>query len=512
MSRISIQQAMQLAVGHHQAGRLRDAEMIYRQILAAQPNHPDALHLMGVLASQCGQGQVGVDLIGRAISLNPNDAHYRSNFGQVLLNAGKPNEAVVALRKAVEMDPNLAGAWNNLGNALIELRQFSQAVDAYMRAINIVPDFAEAHSNLGNALKELGQLDQAIVSIRKSIELRPDLLASHNNLGMCLRQTGQYAEAAEAYRKAIALKPGLAITHYNLAVTLLVQGQFEEGLAEYEWRWQAPQIGLSRPAFSQPQWDGADPAGKRVLVYAEQGFGDTIQFVRYLPLLAERGAKITLQCQPQLKRLLQRSGGVERIITLKEEPGELDLHCPLLSLPYFFKTTVETIPSCDSYLTAEPELVSQWSTRLEQYSSPLEVGLVWAGRPEHQNDRNRSVSLDELQPLRQVADVTFLCLQTGDVNRQDWLIDITAGMDDFAQTAAAIQNLDLLITVDTAVAHLAGALGKPVWLLLPFSPDWRWLLNRDDSPWYPSMRLFRQPRIGDWETPIRRIIEELSRL
>ena len=446
---MTVQQQFESGVSHHQAGRLAEAERIYRQVLAQQPNHADALHMLGMLAGQTGQLDAAEDLI----------------------------------RRAIRLKPDYAEAYNNLGNALKGKRRLDEAIAAYRQAIALRPNFAEAHSNLGNSLRDKGQLDEAIA----------------------------------AYRQAIALNPNYADDHHNLAIALLARGDFQRGWEEYEWRWKCKDFPVPRRNFTQPQWDGFPLEARTILLHTEQGFGDALQFIRYVPLVAQRGGRIIVQCQAELERLFQTMADRCQIVASGQPLPAFDLYCPLLSLPRVFGTTLANLPHILPYLHADAEEAKRWQHRLADYSPFVKVGLCWAGRPTHTNDRNRSMKLARLAPLGQVSRVRFFSLQKGEAAAEGKtppagmeLVDWTEELKDFADTAALIANLDLVIAVDTAVVHLAGAIGKPVWMLLSFVPDCRWLLEREDSPWYPSMRLFRQSSWGDWDSVITRVADALS--
>jgi hypothetical protein len=377
----------------------------------------------------------------------------------------------------------LPQAYYNLGIALME-SDLSAAAGAYRRAAALLPRYAEAWCNLAVALHRLGELD----------------------------------DSAAASRRAIHLQPQNAEAHWNLAVTCLLLGDFSTGLPEFEWRWKSRQF-PSRPRnFSQPQWSGDDLAGRTILIHAEQGFGDTIQCVRYLPSIAARGGKVILESPPQLLRLFKNIPGVQRAISPPDPLPNFDVHCPVMSLPLAFKTTLETIPARAAYLTPDPELIEKWRSRIAPSTTGLRIGLNWSGDSTFRGDRTRSMTLSELAPLAAMKNATFFSLQKGPAAAQ--LENPPAGLEilplgedlhDFSDTAAAMSLLDLIITTDTSVPHLAGALGLPVWLMLQFVPDWRWLMDRPDSPWYPSMRLFRQPRPGDWHGVVNRVAEELAK-
>ncbi len=385
-----------------------------------------------------------------------------------------------------------------------------------VRRIALEPSYAEAHSNLGNALASNGQFDDAIAAHRQAIALKPNYAEAHSNLGNALAGKGQLDSAIAAHRQAIALNPNLSEAHKNLALALLARNDFQEGWEEYEWRWKCKELPFPRDS-AQPQWDGSSLEGRTILLHAEQGFGDAIQFIRYLPMVAQRGGKIIIACQGELQRLFQTMAEGCHIVVVGPSPPAFDFHCPLLSLPRAFATTLANIPNIVPYLQADAEDARRWQRRLADHCSIVKVGLVWAGKAAHKNDRNRSMKLARLAPLAQAPGVLFFSLQKGEAAVEGKtppasleLIDWTEELKDFADTAALIANLDLVIAVDTAVAHLAGAMGKPVWTLLPFVPDWRWMLERKDSPWYPSMRLFRQPSLGDWDSVVTRVAEALS--
>jgi Flp pilus assembly protein TadD len=549
MASITAEQTIQIAKSHHQAGRLVEAEAIYRQVLAHSPNHADALSLLGVLKIQTGRLELAADSLRRAVAIAPEVARYQSNLGECLRLMGNVEESIVALRAAVRLKPDLAVAHNNLGIALAEKGLLDEAIGSYRTAISHHPNYAEAHSNLGNALRVRGDVDDAIAACRQAVRLNRNPAENWNSLGVALAAKGEFKEAREAYRQAIAIKPGYAEAHtnlgnslsdegqvekaatfyrravelspesvpahWNLAVALLRQGDFQNGWPEHEWRLKAKSQFPVRP-FPQPRWTGQDVTGKTILLHAEQGFGDTIQFVRYVPLVAARGARVILECQPELFGLLKDVPGPERLIARGDPQPTFDLQCPLLSLPRAFNTTLQTIPAQQPYLMIDPERVQQWTVKLSVARHGLNVGLCWAGSSTHSNDANRSIDPAQLAPLA-CDGVTFYSLQKRDgseaapnIPAKLALCDVGNQLVEFVDTAGVISNLDLVISVDTAVAHLVGALGKPVWLLLPFAADWRWLLSREDSPWYPGMRLFRQQKAGDWEGVIRRVVEELS--
>jgi Flp pilus assembly protein TadD len=446
----AVQQLFAAAVQHYQAGGLDDAEQLFRQVLTISPRHADSLHMLGALAHQTGRHDLAVELIGKAIEVNPKEASMHSNLGNMHTHLGRLDEAVVCYRRAIDLRPN----------------------------------FSEALNNLGNALKARKQLDEAIASYRVAIELRPD-------------------------------DPEL---HYNLGMALLAHGDLAAGWPEHEWRWKTRQLRNGRRDFAQPQWRGEPAEGQTLLIHAEQGYGDTIQFCRYAPLAAARGLQVILEAPAPLVRLLQSLPGVAQIVAHGDPLPSFDLHCPMLSLPPALGTTIATIPGDVPYLRADPAQVAAWRARLAALENQgPRIGLVWNGNPRvalpsaAALGRWRSFSPDRLAPLFEQPDRHFVSLQKDDPEAPTHfpLTDLMAEMEDFADTAALIANLDLIISIDTSVAHLAAAMGKPVWLLACFDPCWRWLVERRDSPWYPTLRLYHQPRPGDWDAVLAEVAHDL---
>jgi tetratricopeptide (TPR) repeat protein len=579
-----MQNALAEAMRHHGAGRLREAEALYRQVLAVEPTHAIALHHLGIVAHQTGRQEMGIELLRqtikqrpdwpeahsnlgnllrgngqfdeaitvcrRAIALKPDFAEAFNNLGFALQGKGQIDEAIGVLQRAIALNPNLAEAHNNLGNALKEKKQIREAVSCFRQGIALHPKSAEAHNNLGAVLSELGETLAAIAEFREAIALRPNYAIALNNLGCALKDLGQdeqaiavfrqaighssalaeghsnlagalgnlgrNEEAIAASREAIAQSPTLAAAHMSMGIALLSSGDFEQGWNEYEWRCRHEGFRVPERAHGQPVWDGSPLEGRSLLIYTEQGLGDSIQFVRYLPLLIQQGSKVVIECQAEVERLVRLTGWDCQIVKRGEPLPHFDLHCPLLSLPRAFGTTLSNLPSEVPYLKADAEDAKMWQHRLAERDR-LKVGLVWAGSAGHKNDRNRSMGLSQLGALRHVPGVRFFSLQKGELGVQYEtegapleLINWTAELGDLADTAALISNLDLVIAVDTGVAHLAGALSKPVWVLLPAVADWRWLREGEDSPWYPTMRLFRQKSAGDWAGVVDRVAETLA--
>jgi tetratricopeptide (TPR) repeat protein len=486
-------------------GRLMEAESVCRRVLEAQPDLPEAEHLLGVIAHQNGKLGEAIEHVQRAVRLAPHVALFHANLGEMLRIAGRPRLAVEQARRALEVDPNMAAALSNLGVALYELKDYEEAARAQRKAIAANPNFAEGHSNLGNALHALRRFDEAVAAYRRAIELNPNYADAWANLGTTLHHSGSFDEGISTLRRAIALAPQHANAHSGLGILLLMRGDLAEGWDEYEWRLRSSE--RKGPRFPENPWQGDSLTGKHIYVEAEQGFGDTLQFARYIPLLAARGARVTLRVHQQLLTLMQTSLPGITVLGDRGDPGPHYSDAVLLSLPRQFKTRLETIPAAVPYLRPTAEAAKRWQQRLAKMPG-LKIGLVWAGNPDHVNDSRRSLPLQMLEPLFAVHGASFASLQYGqrsaDLKKRKKgkgklqpIEDLMAGIHDYVDSAGAVDALDLIITVDTSVAHLAGALGKPVWVVLPWVTDWRWMLNREDNPWYPTMRLFRQKKEQD---------------
>jgi tetratricopeptide (TPR) repeat protein len=505
------------AIVFHQSGRLDDAAQIYRAILAATPDQPDALNLLGLVHYQQGRNVEALQLIGAALK-RAQSANILNNFALVLTALDRHEEALASLEQALAIDNNHVNALSNRAAALGRLKRHEEALAAYCRLLEVQPGHLGALNESGGLNMRLGRPEAALACYDRAIAAAP-LPELYVNKGTALRALNRDDEAMASFAAALALKPDFAEAHLKASLVRLRHGDFARGWKDYEWRWRQGDLAARRRNFSAPLWLGEAPiAGKTILLHAEQGFGDTLQFVRYAPFVARTGARVVLECQPELKALLSGAEGVAEIVARGDTLPSFDTHCPLLSLPFAFGTRLDIIPNTVPYLKPPEQRLRQWAKRLADLSEPL-VGLVWAGSAAHVNDHNRSMALSALTPILAQADFQFVSLQK-DVAAADRallsqfsnVIDMGRELLDFADTAGVVAQLDLLVTVDTSVAHLAGALGKPVALLLPFSPDFRWLLDRADSPWYPTMRIFRQCAVGDWVEPIERLRGELEKM
>ena len=506
------------------AGRARDAIAHYDRALAANPGDAAAWLRRGDALQLCADNAAAVESYRRAIALGAGDAPLYHNLALALRKLHKADEALDAAERAIALKPGYAEALHVAGNALATLGRNREALDRYRQALAFKPDHAELHSNLAHALHLLGAHGDARAHYDRAIALRPDFTEAYFNRAVLSLETLDMAAAKADFEGAIAAEPAHEMAHRALSAVLLATGEFERGWAEYEWRWRGAQAGAQIGApfgerkrdFDVPRWSGDfDIKGKRILLHAEQGFGDTIQFVRYVPMVAALGAEIVLEVQPALKPLFAGMAGVAELTGWLEPVPQVDCHCPIMSLPHAFGTTLETVPAARAYLHADAALVARWRQRL---GAGFNVGFACSGSTTHKNDSNRSIPIDRFMAIAGGGQ-RFFCLQK-DFRAPDrvWLqarpdIAVLAGeLGNFADTAAAIEALDLVVSVDTSIAHLAGALGKPIWVIVPYNADWRWLQHRQDSPWYPSMRLFRQPRFGDWQTPLEDVAAALRTL
>lgn len=437
-----VENLCKLGLEIHRKGRLAHAQKVYEDVLNLQPNHFDALHMLGVIAAQAENYLQAVELIDRAIEINPDYAEAYFNRGIVLQDLQRPDDALAS----------------------------------YDQAINLKPDYGAAYNNHGNALHDLNRLEEALASYDQAISLIPDDAAPHQNRCQCC----------------------------------LLMGDFERGWEGLEWRWKEARLEKSKRDFTQPLWLGRESlAGRTILLHSELGYGDTLQFCRYAKEVSDLGARVIMEVHKPLLGLLKNLDGVSQLLANGSALPAFDYHCPLMSLPLAFKTDLTTIPAHKSYIASNPNKVAAWRNRLGAKTKPR-VGLAWSGNPDNMRDRHRSIELAVMRSLL-CTEIEWFSLhrevRDSDAELLSSNTDIRhfGGQMDFDETAAVIELMDLVVSVDTSIAHLAGAMGKPVWILLPFRPDWRWLLDRDDSPWYPSARLFRQDKIGDWATVMQNV-------
>ncbi len=445
--------------------------------------------------------------------LSPAEGHFQAAVA--LHRQGRLEEAANRYGLALAENPEDARSWGNLGVVLRAQEKVAAAETCYRRTLALDPTNHGAWSNLGNALRWMGRLEEGLACQEKSVALSPEFAEGIYNMGLILHDLGRLDESRAAFDRVVAMRPEREDVRWDRALSLLLSGDLGTGFTEYEWRWSRPE--LKKRYFRQPRWEGEAIPGQTLLIHTEQGFGDAIQFLRYASMAAERSrAMVVVECQPELVSLITGLPGVAQVVAKGERLPDFHVHLPLLSLPMIFQTTLDTVPAEIPYLSAPA-----WAgfPVAKPKGTRLSVGLSWAGKPTHKNDRNRSTQVTDFLPLAAFPGVSLFSLQKGEraKDRQEQasgvlIRDLGMGCREFADTAKIMQQLDLIITVDTAVGHLAGALGRPVWVLLPFSPDWRWLLHREDSPWYPTMRLFRQQRPGDWAEVFDRVHAALAEL
>jgi tetratricopeptide (TPR) repeat protein len=487
----------------------------YDQATTLRPDHAQACFNRGFSQQALRRWDAALASYDRAIAIHPAYAEAHCNRAAVLQELKRLDEVVASCDQALALKPDYAEAHANRGVALYGLHRYAEAIASYDAAIAYKPDYLKAHTNRGVALHGLKQWDAALASYDRAIALQPDYAQAHASKGLTQHACGQWDAALASYDTAIALDAGDAQSRFNKSLTLLLRGEFAAGLPLYEWRWQTEKSKPRQRDFAQPLWLGAEPVdGKTILLYSEQGFGDTIQFVRYARLLAAQGARVVLEAPQALLGLLHGLEGVHTQVATGSPLPPFDMHCPLLSLPLAFKTGLHSIPAADAYLHSDAARVQQWTERLGPKTKPR-IGLVWSGSAEHANDSNRSLALASLLPHlphhleyvslhKDVRDADRSCLAAHGSIRH-----FGEQLNDFSDTAALVTLMDLVISVDTSVAHLSAALGRPTWILLPLVPDWRWMMDRNDSPWYPSARLYRQRADGDWDGVLAKVRSDL---
>jgi tetratricopeptide (TPR) repeat protein len=500
-------------------GSIAEAVAMLSRSVELQPDSAESHFHLGVALARVGEKDRAIAAYQRAIELNPDLAEPHANLGVIFRAMGRAREALQAYGRALELNPDCAEVHCNLGVALADLDRMEEAVACYYHALAINPKFANAHYNLANALRKADQHESAIEIYQRAIQCQPDLVQAWSNMGMSFNDLGLNDLALRAYDQAVDLQPEWAEARWNRALTHLLLGNFERGWAEFDCRNQIEPP--SSRTFPGQRWNGEDISGKTIVLNWEMGLGDSINFVRYASWVAQRAGRVVLEIQEPLRELCESVVGVDQVISIKrDEPFvHYDVHCSLMRLPQLYRSDPATMPRSVPYLRPSIERIEKWKNRIGRCRSALRVGLVWAGSPEHQNDRQRSLPLATLAPLADAGDIEFFSLQRGAAADQAEhppanmrLSNYAAEFENMAATAALIEQLDLVISVDTSVAHLAGAMGKPVWVLLAYVPDWRWMLERAETPWYPTMRLFRQPSIGEWSEPISRVCGELGKL
>jgi Flp pilus assembly protein TadD len=542
-------EAFNEAVALHRQGRLRDAEKIYTRVLKAAPDHFDALNLLGTVKWRLGRIGEAHRLFTAALKIRTDVPQVWSNLGQVLQILKRPKEALECHDRAYALAPDNVDILNSRANTLLSLGRPQEALDQFREVVARAPNHGEAHLNSGIAHAALGSMEDAIAEYDRALSLAPGHPVAHYNRGIALYDLGRYADAVDAHDNALATAPGhpgvwlnrgraLAALkrlddalasydkakaiqkdnpdiHFMESLALLTTGDYRQGFEKYEARWRRSGM-PEQKSRGRPLWRGDySLARKTVLLHAEQGFGDTIQFARYVPQLAASGANVILEVQPELTALLSRLEGAKTVIPHGAPTPPYDVHCPLGSLPLALKTEPSNVPAPIPYLSADEAHLAKWSTRV---GPRPRIAIAWSGNASHLNDRNRSMPFAKLAPLLS-SPARFISIQR-EVRAEDENVlaaeprvtHIGSELDDFDDTAAVVALCDLVIAVDTAVVHLAGAMGRPVWVMVPFAPDWRWTLDGDSTPWYPTARLFRQTALGDWDSVIDNVSAALREL
>lgn len=507
-----------LALVQSAQGNHAEAREAWRQSLALDPKQPDHWLRLAESYHDSGLLQEAADTYTAATLHAPNHVAIACNHGNILRELSRFREAAETYRRAVALAPNNHETWNNLGVALKDLGRIKEAVDAFRQSIHNKPDYAEAFSNLAPALQQLNRAAEAIDACQHALALNPVHDGALTNLGNALLANNRTNEAIAAFARARECNPCNHVAFKNEGIAHLLSGNLLTGFALYEARWEEAEFRATRHNFARTQWLGEQPlAGRSILLHSEQGLGDTIQFARYAPLLVRQGARVYLEAPAPLFELLSDLPG-PTVFPQGAPLPHSDFHCSLLSLPCALKTNINSIPAPIPYLQPRTPRIARWQSAADQLTG-LKVGVVWSGNPNHKNDHNRSIPFTIFKTLFTCINASFTGLQKE--MRSEELPELSpcptfhnwaSGINDFSDTAGLIQHMDLVISVDTSVAHLAGAMGKPTWVLLPFSPDWRWLLNTDRSPWYPTVRLFRQPKTGDWETVLAQVATSLAKL
>ncbi|MGD0958189.1 MAG: tetratricopeptide repeat protein [Methylomonas sp.] len=540
---------LQQAFLTYQSGRLAEAAALFKNLLKAFPKDFQLLTTLGTIELRLGNYDQGAALLKRSLKIQPNQPDAISDYGTALILLKRLDEALAVYDKAIAANPGYIKAHYYRGNVLIELQRLDEAVESFDRMVALDPDFAGAYNNRGVVLKDMGRQEEALASYEQALALQPNYPEAHNNRGLALHELKRYEAALASYDRALACKPDYANAYYNIGNTLqemgrpedamsnyeraialkgdhasaiwnkailkLQAGDFVEGWRLYEWRWRKSPSAAQTRYFSKPRWLGEPVAGKTVLIYPEQGLGDFIQFCRYAPLLETLGAKVIIEAPAELFSLIATLKGDFTLLKAGDKSPAFDLHCPVMNFPRAFGTTLADIPAATPYLYADSEKAGVWKARLGGKSQPR-IGLVWSGSSAHKNDHDRSMPFKFLAPLLSLP-FEFHALQkeirpdeADELRHFPQLRIHGRELEDFSDTAALMHEMDHIISVDTSVAHLAGAMGKPVWILLGLMPDYRWLLDRADSPWYPTAKLFRQSETGGWSCVIADLVQDLK--
>lgn len=505
----AVGESLARALAAHEAGELARAEAIYRQVLAANPTHAVALHYLGVIGQQTGHFEDAVQLIRRAIEAGEGGALVYAHLAEALRSSGRIDEAIDAASRALAIDSACAAAHAQLGLARLDQDRAADAVECFKHAVSLRPDSAIDQNNLGVALERVDNLDDAIHAYGRAVELNSHFVGALNNLGTALHHVGRRDDAKLHWERALELNPRDRDARFNLGALLMASGDYARGWALYRERRQTQWQRYIRQYEGKREWDGSPLEGRRTVLYPEQGFGDVIQFARFIPRVHRRGGEVVLIYQRELVAVMHTVEGVAEVIADGEPLPHFDVYFALFALPMLLNITLADLPGPMPYLSADAEKSAAFAKGFAARPRPW-IGVVWAG--EKVPDPNRSCPLGALNPVLDLRGPTFFSLQKGAAPSDARLVDLAPRLESFAETAAVVSKLDLIITIDSAPAHLAGALAAPTCTLLPAEADWRWVYDRADSPWYPTMRLFRQRVAGDWSPPVVELREHVLRM
>ncbi|HIJ60075.1 MAG TPA: tetratricopeptide repeat protein [Nitrospirae bacterium] len=481
--------------------------------LKINPKDPESLNLLGLTFEALQNSKTAEGCFKRAIQLDKNNYRYYFNLANLHSRNGDTQKAIELYQKVVSLKPDFKDGWIQLGNHLKSNKRYEEAISVFNNVLKVDANSSDAYNNIGNCYKEMGQFELSLQYLKKAISIKPDHFGAYFNMGLVYKEIFDFKSAIHCYQKAIEINNNYAEAHWNLALLLLLHGDFTKGWEHYEWRKKLTVYEPYKRDFTKPEWQGEDLTNKVILIYDEQGFGDAIQFIRYAKMLKKnKYVKVITECLSPLNRLFKGVDGVDEVITRGYPLPPFEYHCSILTLPFKFKTVIENIPHETPYISVQEDLIKKWQSLMQPYIVKKNIGFAWSGI----NPIHKSCPLEKLTPLFEIKGLGYFSLQKGpaqeelkELQGRYNIVDLMNDVTDFADTSAIMMNLDLIITIDTSIAHLAGALNKPVWVLLHYDGDWRWLLDRNDSPWYPTMRLFRQTSIGDWDELVRGVKKEL---
>ncbi len=516
---LSIDEKLKLAKIAYRKENLKEAENLNKAILKESPNHAEAIAQLGLIANKVEKRDIAIDLLRKATHLKQNillDSY--TDLGRIYFEAEKYEESYGCFKKCLDIDPNYPHSYNNISVALTRLHRYDEAIKYAKQSLSVSKNSPQSYNNLGVTYMRANMSDESLASYAKAIELMPDYAEAYYNRGVAYKQLSRLDEAIDSYKTALELKPSYKDVYLNLGIAYLCRGNYEEGWEFYEKRYYTNPEPGPEVRYKATKWDGSSLEGKKLLIYREQGFGDSIQFARFLPILNDMGAQVIFKCQSELKELLEANNLKASFIdkTVQDETVEFDIYALLLSLPYFLKIRPDNIPLAEGYIKADPQRVQEYKDKYFN-NDKFKIGIFWQGSTDNKSDKKRSMPLEYLERLVDVPNVQLYSIQKGygaeqleSSSQKDQIIEIGESFNDFTDAAAAIENLDLVIGIDSAFIHVAGAMGKPAWLLLAFEADWRWISGEEKTGWYDSLRLFWQKEANNWDDVINKVIEELQ--